>query len=92
MIKENKSKTTIIKMLVQSQNKFHNYKKPTEKFGVVKHKKYCKPRNIENKPNNCENRYETLHTDGNGEETEKSSDSCTIPSEGTPDNTPKQVR
>ena len=62
-------------MLVKSQNKSRNDQKSTEKFEVVKHKKYCKPRSIENEPVNCQNRYETLYTDGNDEESENSSDS-----------------
>ena len=40
---ENKSKITIIKMLVESQNKLPNGQFSTEKFEVVKHWKYCKP-------------------------------------------------
>ena len=79
-------------MLVESQNKSRNDQKSTEKFEVVKHRKYCKPRSIENKPINCQNRYETLYTDGNDEESENSSYSYTSSSEETPDNTPKQVR
>ena len=79
-------------MLVESQNKQRNDQKSTEKFEVVKHRKYCKPRSIENEPINCQNRYETLYTDGNDEESENSSDSFTSSSEETPDNTPKQVR
>ena len=75
MIKWNKSETKIIEMLVESQNKSRNDQKSTEKFEVVKHKKYCKPRSIENEPVNCQNRYETLYTDGNDEESENSSDS-----------------
>ena len=92
LIEENKSKTTIIEMLVESQNKSRNDQKSTEKFEVVKHRKYCKPRSIENEQINCQNRYETLYTDGNDEESENSSDSFTSSSEETPDNTPKQVR
>ena len=38
-------------------------------------KKYCKPRNIENEPINCQSRYETLYTDDNDEESENTSDS-----------------
>ena len=49
---------------------------------VVKHRKYCKPRSIENEPINCQNRYETLYKDSNDEESENSS-------EETPGNTPK---
>ena len=85
LIEENKSKTTIIEMLVESQNKSRNDQKSTEKFEVVKHRKYCKPRSIENEPVNCQNRYETLYTDGNDEESENSSDSFTSSSEETPD-------
>ena len=55
-------------------------------------RKYCKLRSIENEPINCQNRYETLYTDGNDEKSENSSDSFTSSSEETPDNTPKQVR
>ena len=77
---------------MESQNKLHNDQKSTEKFEVVKHRKYCKPKSIENEPITCQNRYETLHTDGNNEESENSSDSYTSSSEETPDNTPKQVR
>ena len=55
-------------MLVESQNKLRKDGKSTEKSEVVKHKKYCKPRSIENEPINCQNRYETLYTDGNDEE------------------------
>ena len=79
-------------MLVKSQSKSPNDQKSTEKLEVVKHRKYCKPRRIENEPINCQNRYETLYTDGNDEESENSSDSFTSSSEETPDNTPKQVR
>ena len=92
LIKEHKSKTTIIEMLVESQSKSCNDQKPTKKFEVVKHRKYCKPRSIENEPIKCQNRYETLCTDGNDVESENSSDSFTSSSEETPDNTPKQVR
>ena len=92
LIEENKSKTTIIEMLVESQNKSRNDQKSTEKFEIVKHRKYCKPRSIENEPINCQNRYETLYTDGNDEESENSSNSLTSSSEETPDNTLKQVR
>ena len=92
LIEENKSKTAIIEMLVKSQNRMPNDQKSTEKFEVTKHRKYCKPRSIENKLINCQNRYETLYTDGNDEESENSSDSFTSSSEETPDNTPKQVR
>ena len=52
-------------MLVESQNKSRHDQELTKKFEVVKTRKYCKPRSIENKPINCQNRYETLHTDGN---------------------------
>ena len=79
-------------MLVESQNKSRNDQKSTEKFEVVKHRKCCKPRSIENEPINCQNRYQTLYTDDNDEESENSSDSFTSSSEETPDNTPKQVR
>ena len=48
-----------------------NNQKSTEKFEVVKHRKYYKPRSIENEPINCQNRFETLYTDGNYEKTEK---------------------
>ena len=92
MIEENKSKTTITEILVESQNKLHNDQKSTEKFEVVKHRKYCKPKSIETEPINCQKRYEILYIDCNDEETEDSSDSYTSPSEETPDNTPKQVR
>ena len=61
MIEENKSKTTIIEKLVESQNKLRNHQKSTEKIEVVKHRKYCKPRSIETEPINCEKRYETLY-------------------------------
>ena len=37
LIEENKSKTTIIEMLVKSQNRSPNDQKSTEKFEVVKH-------------------------------------------------------
>ena len=67
-------------------------KSQQKNFEVVKHRKYCKPRSIENELINCQNRYETFYTDGNDEESENSSDSFTSSSEETPDNTPKQVR
>ena len=92
MIEENKSKTTFIEMLVESQNKSRNDQKSTEKFEIVKHRKYCKPRSIEEEPINFQNGYETLYTNGNDDESENSSDSFTSSSEETPDNTPKQVR
>ena len=92
MIEENKSTTAIIEMLVESQTISHNDQKPTEKIQSVKHRKYRKPRRTENETINCENRYETLYTDGNDEESEKSSDSCTSSSEKTPDNRPKHSR
>ena len=91
-MEENKSKTTIIETLFESENKLRNDRKSTEKFEVVKHRKYCKRRSIENEPIKCQKRYETLGTGGNDEETENSSDSYTSSSEETPDNTPKQVR
>ena len=72
-------------MLVESQIKTRNDQNATEKFEVVKHRKYCKPRSIENEPINCQNRYETLYKDSNDEESENSS-------EETSGNTPKQVR
>ena len=56
LIEENNSKTTIMEMLVESQNKSRNDQKSTEKFEVVKHRKYCKPRSIENELINCQNR------------------------------------
>ena len=40
-------------MLVENQNKSHNDQKSSEKFEVVKHRKYYKPRSIENEPINC---------------------------------------
>ena len=64
-------------MLVESQSKSRNDQKSTEKSEVVKHRKYCKPRSIENEPISCKNRYETLYTDGNDKESENSSDSYT---------------
>ena len=70
LIEENKSKTTIIELLVESQNKSRNDQKPTKKFEIVNHRKYCKPRSNENEPINCHNRYETLCTDTNDEESE----------------------
>ena len=79
-------------MLVESQNKSRNDQKSAEKFEVVKQRKYCKPKSIENEPISCQNRYETFYTDHNDEESENPSDSFTSPSEETPDNTPKQVR
>ena len=77
LIEENKSKTAIIEMLVESQNKSRKDQKSSDKFEVVKHRKYCKPRSIENEPISCKNRYETLYTDGNDKESENSSDSYT---------------
>ena len=47
---------------------------------------------MENEAIKCQNRNETLYTDGNDEETENSSDSYTNSSEETRDNTPKLVR
>ena len=67
-IGENQAKTIIIEMLVESQNKLRNDQKSKEKFEVVKHRKYCKPRSIENEPIKSQNRYETLYTDDNDEE------------------------
>ena len=40
LIEENKSKATIIEMLAESQNKWRNDQKSTEKFEIVKHRKY----------------------------------------------------
>ena len=37
---EEKSKATIIEMLAESQNKSRNDQKSTEKFEIVKHRKY----------------------------------------------------
>ena len=79
-------------MLVETQNKSRNDQKSAEKFELVKHRKYCKPRSIENEPMNCQNKYEILDTDGHDEESENSYDSYTSSSEETPDNTPKQAR
>ena len=62
LIEENKSKTTIIEMLVESQSKMRNNQKSKKKFQVVKHWKYCKPKSIENEPIKCQNGYETLYT------------------------------
>ena len=70
-----------------------NNHKSTEKFEVVKHRKYCKTRSIE-KPIKCQNRYATLYVNGNDDEKTYSLgafDSYTSSSEETPDNTPKQV-
>ena len=64
-------------MLVESQNKSRNDQRSAEKFELVKHRKCCKPRRIENEPINCQNRYETLYTDGIAEESENSSGSFT---------------
>ena len=75
LIDQNISKTTVTEMLVESQNKLRNDQKSTEKFEVVKHGKYCKPRSIENEPTKYQNRYETLDADGNDEETENLSGS-----------------
>ena len=88
MIEQNKSKTAIIKMLLESQNKSRKDQKSSEKFEVVKPRKYCKPRSIKNEPMSCKNRYETLYTDGNDED---SPNSYTNSSEEPPDNTLKQV-
>ena len=79
-------------MLVESQNNSRKSQKSSEKFEVVKHRKYCKPRRVENEPISCKNRYDTLYTDCNNEESENLSNSYTRSSEETPDNTPKQVR
>ena len=92
MIKENKLKTTIIEMLVQNQKNSRNDLKSKETFEVVKHKKYCKARSIKNEPIKCQNRYKTLYRDGNDEESENASSSYTSSLEGTPKNTPNQVR
>ena len=51
---QEQNKTTIIEMLVESQNKLRNDQNSTEKFKVVKHRKYCKPRSVENEPINCQ--------------------------------------
>ena len=79
-------------MLVESQNKLRNDQDSTKKFEAVKHRKYCKPRSMENEVIKCQNRNETLYTDGNDEEIENSSDSYTNSSEETRDNTPKLVQ
>ena len=79
-------------MFVESQNKLRNDQNLTVKIKVIKHRKYCKPRSIENEPIKCQNRYETLYGDVNGEEKENSFDSYSSSSEETPENTPKQVR
>ena len=62
------------------------------KSEVVKHRKYCQARSIENESIKCQNRYETLYTDGNNEETGHLYGSYTSSSKETPNNTPKQVR
>ena len=59
MTEKNKSKTTIIEMLVESQNKLCNDQKSTETFEVAKYRKYCKWRSIENESIKCQNMYET---------------------------------
>ena len=92
MIEENKSKATITEMLAESQNKWRNDQKSTEKYEIVKHRKYWKTRSIKNEPIKCHNRSDTLYTGGNSEETENSSDSYTSSSEETLDNTPKLVQ
>lgn len=65
-------------MPIQSQNKLLSNPDLTEKFEVVKHRKYCKPRSIKNEPIKCQNSNVTLHTDDNSRETENSSDSYTL--------------
>ena len=57
----------------------------TKKIEVVKHREYSKPRSIENETITCYDRYETLHADGDDNETENSSDSYTSSSEETPE-------
>ena len=41
LTEENKSKTTISEILVESQNKSRNDQKSTEAFEIVKHRKHC---------------------------------------------------
>ena len=48
LIEENKLKTAIIEMLVESQNKSRKDQKSSEKFEVIKYRKYRKRRSIEN--------------------------------------------
>ena len=76
LTKENKSKTTIIEILVESQNKSQKDQKSTEKSEIVKHRKYCKPRSAENEPINCQNRHETWHSNSNDDESENAFDRC----------------
>ena len=79
-------------MLVQNQKNSRYDLKSKETFEVVKHRKYCKASSIKNEPIKCQNRYKTLYTDGNDEESENASSSYTSSLEGTPENTPNQVR
>ena len=77
LIEENKSKLQLLKCLWKVIINCKTINLSTEKFQVVKHRKYCKTRTIENKPINCQSGNESLYTDGDGEETENSPDSHT---------------
>ena len=60
LIEENQSKTTLTEMHVESQKKLRSDQNSSEKFEVVKDRKYRKSRSIEKEAIKCQNRHETF--------------------------------
>ena len=60
LIEENQSKTTFTEMHVESQKKLRNDQNLSEKFEVIKERKYRKSRSIEKEAIKCQNRHETF--------------------------------
>ena len=79
-MEENKSKTTTIQMLIENQNllnKLDLESNSTKKFGIVTRKSNKKQRIHKADEIKCSNRYETLDTDDNDDESCNSYDSST---------------
>ena len=80
LVEENKSKTTTIQMLIENQNllnKLDLESNSTKKFEIVTRKSNKKQRIHKADEIKCSNRYETLDTDDNDDESCNSYDSST---------------
>ena len=74
----NKSKTTIIQMLIENQNLLNKVDlESNSTFEVVTRKSNKKQSIHKTDEIKCSNRYETLYTDDNGDESLNSCDSST---------------
>ena len=80
LVEENKSKTTTIQMLTENQNLLNKVdleSNSTKKFEIVKRKSNKKQSIHKADETKCSNRYETLDTDDNDDESCNSYDSST---------------